>query len=156
MVGEQVLNNELGEFVGNYSPTISIAIGPRMKHFAEKAPKPVEWYPSVADASQEIREKVKDARLILIKGSRGMALERMMRSPVRVVCLWLLFHALCAPARAQLRNASWREVEQRVAASGYAIGRSFEDYANRLTPDPDKLPVTASSTTPTFAKHSAG
>lgn len=74
---EHEIHAELGEFVGQYSPHISIAIGPRMKYFADTAPQPTIWYESVASAIQEIERHIRGAGLILIKGSRGMALERL-------------------------------------------------------------------------------
>ncbi|MEM7375040.1 MAG: UDP-N-acetylmuramoyl-tripeptide--D-alanyl-D-alanine ligase [Bacteroidota bacterium] len=74
---EQAIHKELGTFVQRFSPTVTIAIGPRMRFFAEKAPSPTHWYPSVVDASVQIAERLRGARLLLIKGSRGMALERL-------------------------------------------------------------------------------
>ena len=73
---EEAIHAELGEFADQYSPHIILAIGPRMKHFEQACSGPVCWYPSVAEASQEVAQKIQGVSLILIKGSRGMALER--------------------------------------------------------------------------------
>lgn len=74
---EVSLHRELGEFVNQHTPQMTLAIGPLMKHLADTLTGPARWFESVEDAREEVPALVEGAELVLIKGSRGMALERL-------------------------------------------------------------------------------
>ncbi|MEZ4827234.1 MAG: cyanophycin synthetase [Bacteroidia bacterium] len=74
---EVPLHEELGQFVNQFSPAMTIGIGPLMKHTIGKVNGPAKWFPSVEEARPVVKEAVKTASLVLLKGSRGMALEQL-------------------------------------------------------------------------------
>ncbi|MEZ4777440.1 MAG: UDP-N-acetylmuramoyl-tripeptide--D-alanyl-D-alanine ligase [Bacteroidia bacterium] len=71
------LHEELGQFVNQFSPALTIGIGPLMKHTIAKVNGPKQWFPGVDEAKEAVVTAVKTAKLVLLKGSRGMALERL-------------------------------------------------------------------------------
>lgn len=73
-----LLHAALGQLVSQFDPLRVIWIGEGMKA-AFEATKGIEqaWFPKVEDAQKEISHLVKDADFVLLKGSRGMALERL-------------------------------------------------------------------------------
>ncbi|MDX2245307.1 MAG: UDP-N-acetylmuramoyl-tripeptide--D-alanyl-D-alanine ligase [Bacteroidia bacterium] len=71
------LHAALGEFINEFSPQMTIGIGPLMWHTVERIKGPKKWFSGVEEARAAVAEDVKDAALILLKGSRGMALERL-------------------------------------------------------------------------------
>lgn len=72
-------HRKLGELVGELQPALFLAFGPLMKHAREACPGVSgDWFEKAEDACEVFADKVKGMDLVLIKGSRGMALERLM------------------------------------------------------------------------------
>jgi UDP-N-acetylmuramoyl-tripeptide--D-alanyl-D-alanine ligase len=74
---EQV-HRELGLFINQFSPLLTIGVGPLMQHMTSALKGPARWYPDASTLRSEIAVLLSDADMILIKGSRGMALERVL------------------------------------------------------------------------------
>jgi UDP-N-acetylmuramoyl-tripeptide--D-alanyl-D-alanine ligase len=74
---EAEIHARLGRIISEFSPHVTLCIGPRMKHCYETAPTPKYWYESVAEALPNFWKHLQGTELVLIKGSRGMALERL-------------------------------------------------------------------------------
>ena len=72
------LHQELGHFINEHKPHQVIGIGPLMKHAIEQISSSSEWYESVDDGFNDIQKLTSGTDLIMIKGSRGMALERLL------------------------------------------------------------------------------
>lgn len=68
---------ELGEFINEFNPLMTIGVGPEMKHSLAVLNGPNQWFADVEAAGKKIISLTKGADLILIKGSRGIALERL-------------------------------------------------------------------------------
>ena len=79
-LGEQsaALHREIGEFINQFEPHITIGLGKDMHHTIEAVNGKKVWYESVATADA-IAEDLQGSDLILIKGSRGMALEKLLQ-----------------------------------------------------------------------------
>lgn len=74
---EIALHADLGTFINDFSPQMTIGIGPLMLHTIAKVNGPKQWFPGVEEAKEAVVHAVKTAELVLLKGSRGMALERL-------------------------------------------------------------------------------
>lgn len=72
------LHRKLGEEANAHQPHITIGIGAAMSGAIEKIEGPKAWYLDAQKAGPEIFEQVKDCDIVLIKGSRGMALEKLL------------------------------------------------------------------------------
>jgi len=75
---EKQLHAELGSFINSFSPAVCIGIGPLMKHLIDEVNGKTHWFQDVEAARPSLLSLLKDTELILIKGSRGMALERLL------------------------------------------------------------------------------
>lgn len=69
----------LGELVGQLPVSKVVGIGREMKKMLEECPHvPQAWFASAELAVDHIRAELEGADLVLIKGSRGMALEKLL------------------------------------------------------------------------------
>jgi UDP-N-acetylmuramoyl-tripeptide--D-alanyl-D-alanine ligase len=75
---EWQIHAELGHFINQFRPLLTIGIGPRMKAMCEALQQPVCWFENTEEAAAKIADLVHGAEILLIKGSRGMALERLL------------------------------------------------------------------------------
>ena len=75
---EWQIHAELGQFINQFRPWLTIGIGPRMKAMCEALPQPTRWFEKTDEAASKIADLVQGAKILLIKGSRGMALERLL------------------------------------------------------------------------------
>lgn len=75
---ETEIHAELGNFVRSLGAGLLIGIGPRMKAAVSAAGSQAHWFEKVESAQETIGELTKNCELILLKGSRGMALERLL------------------------------------------------------------------------------
>ena len=70
-------HRELGDFIRQYKPYRLIGIGPLMKEMADLHSQ-AEWFNSVDEALAEVPQLIEGADLIMLKASRGMALEKLL------------------------------------------------------------------------------
>lgn len=75
---EIAIHQELGKLIAEFRPHRTIGLGERMQHAMEFVPDPKQWYPTVHSAKPHFLQDIEGAELVLIKGSRGMALERLL------------------------------------------------------------------------------
>lgn len=73
----EALHAELGKFIDAQSPALTIGVGNMMKAALAEIGGATAWFEDAKSAQQAIPTLLKDASLILIKGSRGMALEKL-------------------------------------------------------------------------------
>lgn len=66
----------LGDFIESLKPDLVIGIGALMQHALAQLSTPKAWFPDTAAAAAAAPVLLENARLVLFKGSRGMALER--------------------------------------------------------------------------------
>jgi len=71
-------HHALGEFINQFNPQIVIGIGPLMKHTIEPINAPKYWFQNVNSAQDHIKPLLENTKLILMKGSRGIAIERLL------------------------------------------------------------------------------
>jgi UDP-N-acetylmuramoyl-tripeptide--D-alanyl-D-alanine ligase len=79
-VGENspVIHAELGRFIAQHQPSLTIGVGPQMKHLIEATTGPSQWYPNAAASQRELPQLLQDIDTLVIKGSRAMALEQVL------------------------------------------------------------------------------
>lgn len=65
----------LGEYLNQYDPYVVVGIGEEMKYAIEAFEGKKCWYADVAEAREAFRSQVREADLILLKGSRAVGLE---------------------------------------------------------------------------------
>ncbi len=75
---EAEIHAELGRFINQFVPKHTISVGHRMKALAEVLEGENSWYENTENAQKGVLEQSKEADMILIKGSRGMALENLL------------------------------------------------------------------------------
>lgn len=68
----------LGEFINTLGPAVVIGIGPLMQHLVAAVKSPAYWAATTEEAAPQVGLWVGEARTLLLKGSRGMALERLL------------------------------------------------------------------------------
>ena len=68
----------LGHFINTFEPYMTIGIGPQMQYALEVIRHPHVGFEDVSVAREEIADLISGADLLLLKGSRGMALERLL------------------------------------------------------------------------------
>lgn len=73
-------HRNLGEFIQQYSPEVVIGIGPEMQLMVEAYSGKKAWYSNLNEAIPHIHQDIGDCNLLMLKGSRGMALERLLDS----------------------------------------------------------------------------
>jgi UDP-N-acetylmuramoyl-tripeptide--D-alanyl-D-alanine ligase len=74
----EALHGAIGRFVSQFTPFRVVWIGKGMKAAYEAAANIQQgWFPDVEAAAKEIDKWVVGADFVLLKGSRGMALERL-------------------------------------------------------------------------------
>jgi len=79
-VGEKAkeAHENLAKQINRYQPTITIGIGPLMKHMVAHIKGNSLWFSSLEEGSEQIHRHMRNAEITLIKGSRGMALENLL------------------------------------------------------------------------------
>ncbi len=75
---EVTYHEELGKFIQQFSPALTIGIGPLMQHLVEALESPSRWYPSTREAKSHFWEDIAGKSVVLLKGSRGMKLEALL------------------------------------------------------------------------------
>lgn len=75
---EKEVHTALGHFINPLQPVVTIGIGPRMRSLVEVLEGPGHWFESARDAQATVGALTREAEIILLKGSRGMALERLL------------------------------------------------------------------------------
>ncbi|GAB4409100.1 MAG: UDP-N-acetylmuramoyl-tripeptide--D-alanyl-D-alanine ligase [Bacteroidia bacterium] len=68
----------LGEFINTFSPAAVIGIGPLMQDLVAVVQAPAYWAASIEAAAPHLIEWIGGAHTLLLKGSRGIALERLL------------------------------------------------------------------------------
>jgi UDP-N-acetylmuramoyl-tripeptide--D-alanyl-D-alanine ligase len=71
-------HKEIGELINTLSPVRTIGIGPQMKAMVGVLRGEKQWFANTTEAIAKIAELTEEAEIVLIKGSRGMALERLL------------------------------------------------------------------------------
>ena len=74
---EVKLHRDLGDFIRQFKPYRLIGIGPLMKEMTN-VHSHAEWFNSVDEALPEIPKLIEGADLVMLKASRGMALEKLL------------------------------------------------------------------------------
>ncbi len=79
-VGENTeeVHRELGTFVSDFDPHVVIGIGKAMQHLVEALGKNAHWYESIEEVSSKLPSLLAGVDTILVKGSRAMALEKIL------------------------------------------------------------------------------
>lgn len=75
---EEEMHADLGRFIDAYTPYMCIGIGKLMSSMLEEITGKKAAFPDVASAQDHIKDLIEGADMVLIKGSRGMALERLL------------------------------------------------------------------------------
>lgn len=75
---EAEIHADLGRFINQFAPICTVGVGPRMKSAVEVLEGPSLWFENTADAVEGVIEQSQSADMLLIKGSRGMALEKLL------------------------------------------------------------------------------
>lgn len=75
---EAEIHAGLGRFINQYGPICTIGVGPRMQAMTEVLEGPSRWYANTQDAVEGVLEASRSVDMILIKGSRGIALEKLL------------------------------------------------------------------------------
>ncbi len=71
----EVEHRRLGQFINQFSPRIVIGVGPEMKACLAEVEAISYWFEDVASAQEIFLGLVEEVDLLLLKGSRGIALE---------------------------------------------------------------------------------
>lgn len=71
------LHADIGHLINAYTPHVTVALGPHMQAMYAVVSGKKASFRDVEHASSQIAELVRGADLVLIKGSRGMALEQL-------------------------------------------------------------------------------
>lgn len=72
-------HRDLGAFVRDLQPDLTVCVGPLMRLAYEQLPENSRlWYENAAAAKPHWREWIQGASLVLLKGSRGIALEQIL------------------------------------------------------------------------------
>ncbi|MEL6251570.1 MAG: UDP-N-acetylmuramoyl-tripeptide--D-alanyl-D-alanine ligase [Bacteroidota bacterium] len=75
---EVEMHAELGSMINTHAPYRCIGLGKLMKAAVDQIEQNAYWFESVDDAQKEIQGLIEGSDLVMIKGSRGMALERLL------------------------------------------------------------------------------
>ena len=78
-VQSEAAHRELGRLINNFPALRVIAVGPMMKFLAEEVKTECHWFANATDAGKKIGMILDGAKMVLMKGSRGIALERILR-----------------------------------------------------------------------------
>lgn len=74
------LHAALGDFINEFQPAMTIGVGPMMQATVKRVSTPKAWFVDVDAAKAELPGLLQGVELVLIKGSRGMALERLVEA----------------------------------------------------------------------------
>ncbi|MDX2286448.1 MAG: UDP-N-acetylmuramoyl-tripeptide--D-alanyl-D-alanine ligase [Bacteroidia bacterium] len=72
------LHAEIGRLARSLRPHVLIGVGPLMQHAVAEAGPDAHWFPDAAAAREALPGLLGGASVVLFKGSRGMALERLL------------------------------------------------------------------------------
>ena len=72
------MHAELGTMINTHAPYRCIGVGKLMKAAIDQIDQNAHWFESVDEAQYEIQGLIEGSDLVMIKGSRGMALERLL------------------------------------------------------------------------------
>ena len=72
------MHAELGSMINKHAPYRCVGVGKLMKAAVDQIDKNAHWFESVDEAQDEIQDLIEGSELVMIKGSRGMALERLL------------------------------------------------------------------------------
>lgn len=72
------MHEEIGELINRYDVQEFIGVGELMKSAVDKCVKPTQWYATAQEAKAYAQEVFAKPGIVLIKGSRGMALEKLL------------------------------------------------------------------------------
>ncbi|MEL7529664.1 MAG: UDP-N-acetylmuramoyl-tripeptide--D-alanyl-D-alanine ligase [Bacteroidota bacterium] len=75
---EAEIHAELGRFVNQFEPKHTIGVGPRMQSLVQELAGAASWYVDTKSAQEGVQTHSNEVDMILIKGSRGMALENLL------------------------------------------------------------------------------
>jgi UDP-N-acetylmuramoyl-tripeptide--D-alanyl-D-alanine ligase len=75
----EALHSQLGELISGFPVSKCIGVGLRMKQMLENCPHvPQAWYLNPEDASLHLKKELENIDFVVIKGSRGMAMEKLL------------------------------------------------------------------------------
>ena len=79
-VGEEEIeqHRELGKFISDFAPSLTIGVGALMQHLVEEVKSPSKWYASTQEAHKHFWQDIQDGSTVFLKGSRGMKLEELL------------------------------------------------------------------------------
>ncbi|WNJ15990.1 UDP-N-acetylmuramoyl-tripeptide--D-alanyl-D-alanine ligase [Pontibacter sp. G13] len=72
------LHADLGKFISAFTPVMTVGVGSEMHAMIDQLSSPKRHYLDITEAAPTIWQDLASAKVILIKGSRGMALEKVM------------------------------------------------------------------------------
>lgn len=75
---EEAMHAELGSMINTHVPYRCIGVGRLMKAAIEQIDQNAHWFETVEEAQQKVESLIEGSDLVMIKGSRGMALERLL------------------------------------------------------------------------------
>lgn len=75
---EAEIHRQLGTWIDDLSPWVTIGIGPLMRHAVEAMHTRAHHFPDTDSAKSRLADLLQGADLVLIKGSRGLALENLL------------------------------------------------------------------------------
>lgn len=74
----QEAHTALGKWIDTFEPFMTVGVGKDMGYTLKVMQSPHKHFENVASAKEEIAGLIKDTDLVLLKGSRGIALERLL------------------------------------------------------------------------------
>ncbi len=75
---ERQEHEDLGRYIASQNPFVVIGVGPLMKYMVDQYPGKAEWFQDIDTGKMGIRRLIRNADLVLLKGSRGMKLEKLL------------------------------------------------------------------------------
>jgi len=75
---EQQEHENLGTYIASKNPVAVVGVGPLMKYMVNQIQGEAKWFQDIETGKIEIRKLIRDADLVLLKGSRGMKLEKLL------------------------------------------------------------------------------
>lgn len=72
------IHADLGRLIAQHQPSLTIGVGPQMRHLVQAISGPTQWYPDAAASQADLPALLQGIDTLVIKGSRAMALEQVL------------------------------------------------------------------------------